>query len=205
VEIDLLPRVLEGSVVRLEPLGMHHLDGLSAVGLDPEIWRFTIATVDSRSAMERYISQALAEQRAGIALPFATRLKASGEVIGSTRFHSAVPAHRRVEIGWTWLGRAWQRTGANTEAKYLMLRHAFERWGCLRVEFKTSTLNQRSRAALRRIGAVEEGVLRSHMINDDGTVRDSVYFSILEQEWPGVKLKLERMMSGREPPAARSG
>jgi RimJ/RimL family protein N-acetyltransferase len=205
VEIDLSPYVLEGSVVRLEPLGLHHLDGLSAVGLDPEIWRFTIAKVDSRSAMERYIAQALAEQRAGIALPFATLLQASGKVIGSTRFHSAVPVHRRVEIGWTWLGRAWQRTAANTEAKYLMLRHAFESWGCLRVEFKTSALNQRSRAALSRIGAVEEGILRSHMINEDGTVRDSVYFSILESEWPGVKLKLERMMSKPEPMAARPG
>src|SRR5205823_318453 len=108
-----------------------------------------IAKVDSRGAMERYVAQALTEHRAGTALPFATVLQTSGEVIGSTRFHSVTPAHRRVEIGWTWLGRAWQRTGANTEAKYLMLRHAFEKWGCMRVEFKTSTLNERSRAALR--------------------------------------------------------
>ncbi len=205
MEIDLSPCVLEGSLVRLEPLGPHHLDGLCAVGLDPEIWRLTIAKVDSRAAMEGYVAQALAEQRAGTVLPFATVLQASGEVIGSTRFHSATPAHRRVEIGWTWLGRAWQRTGANTEAKYLMLRHAFERWDCLRVEFKTSTLNQRSRAALRRIGAVEEGVLRSHMINQDGTVRDSVYFSILQEEWPSVKLRLERMMREPETTATGSG
>jgi RimJ/RimL family protein N-acetyltransferase len=205
LEIDLSPCVLEGSLVRLEPLGPRHLEGLCAVGLDPEIWRFTIANVDSQAAMERYLAQALAEQRAGVALPFATVLRASGEVIGSTRFHSAAPAHRRVEIGWTWLGRAWQRTGANTEAKYLMLRHAFERWNCLRVEFKTSTLNQRSRAALRRIGAVEEGVLRSHMINEDGTVRDSVYFSILQEEWPSVKLRLERMMGEPETTATGSG
>jgi RimJ/RimL family protein N-acetyltransferase len=199
--MDLSPCVLEGSLVRLEPLSLRHLDGLCAVGLDPEIWRLTIARVDSRSAMERYVAQALAEQRAGTALPFATVLQTSGEVIGSTRFHSPAPEHRRVEIGWTWLGRAWQRTGANTEAKYLMLRHAFEQWRCMRVEFKTSTLNQRSRAALRRIGAVEEGVLRRHMINEDGTVRDSVYFSILLEEWPSVKLRLQRMMSGRDTPA----
>jgi N-acetyltransferase len=199
--MNLSPCVLEGSLVRLEPLSLRHLDGLCAVGLDPEIWRLTIARVDSRGAMERYVAQALAEQRAGTALPFATVLQTSGEVIGSTRFHSPAPEHRRVEIGWTWLGRAWQRTGANTEAKYLMLRHAFEQWGCMRVEFKTSTLNQRSRAALRRIGAVEEGVLRRHMINEDGTVRDSVYFSILLEEWPSVKLRLQRMMSGRETPA----
>jgi N-acetyltransferase len=205
MEIDLSPCVLEGSLVRLEPLAPHHLDGLCAVGLDPEIWRLTIAKVDSRAAMEHYVAQALAEQLAGTALPFATIDRASGAIIGSTRFHSPAPAHRRVEIGWTWLGRAWQRTGANTEAKYLMLRHAFERWQCLRVEFKTSTLNERSRAALRRIGAVEEGVLRSHMINQDGTVRDSVYFSILQPEWPGVKLRLERLMSEPQPAATRSG
>jgi RimJ/RimL family protein N-acetyltransferase len=202
--MDLSPCFLEGSLVRLEPLSLRHLDGLCAVGLDPEIWRLTIAQVDSRGAMERYVVQALAEQRAGTALPFATVLQTSGEVIGSTRFHSPAPAHRRVEIGWTWLGRAWQRTGANTEAKYLMLRHAFEHWGCMRVEFKTSTLNERSRAALRRIGAVEEGVLRRHMINEDGTVRDSVYFSILLEEWPSVKLRLERMMGGRETTATGS-
>jgi RimJ/RimL family protein N-acetyltransferase len=202
--MDFSPCVLAGSLVRLEPLGPHHVDGLCAVGLDPEIWRLTIAKVDSRGAMERYVAQALAEQRAGTALPFATVLQASGEVIGSTRFHSPAPAHRRVEIGWTWLGRAWQRTGANTEAKYLLLRHAFEQWGCLRVEFKTSTLNQRSRAALRRIGAVEEGVLRSHMINEDGTVRDSVYYSILLDEWPTVKLRLERMMTRSETTATGS-
>jgi N-acetyltransferase len=202
--MDLSPCILEGSLVRLEPLSPRHLDGLCAVGLDPEIWRLTIAKVDSRGAMERYVAQALAEQQAGTALPFATVLQTSGEVIGSTRFHSPAPAHRRVEIGWTWLGRAWQRTGANTEAKYLMLRHAFEHWGCMRVEFKTSTLNERSRAALRRIGAVEEGVLRHHMINEDGTVRDSVYFSILLEEWPSVKLRLERMMSGRETTATGS-
>jgi N-acetyltransferase len=202
--MDLSPCFLEGSLVRLEPLSLRHLDGLCAVGLDPEIWRLTIAQVDGRGAMERYVVQALAEQRAGTALPFATVLQTSGEVIGSTRFHSPAPAHRRVEIGWTWLGRAWQRTGANTEAKYLMLRHAFEQWGCMRVEFKTSTLNERSRAALQRIGAVEEGVLRHHMINEDGTVRDSVYFSILLEEWPSVKLRLERMMSGRETTATGS-
>jgi RimJ/RimL family protein N-acetyltransferase len=155
--------------------------------------------------MERYVAQALAEQREGTALPFATVLRASGQVIGSTRFHSATPAHRRVEIGWTWLGPSWQRTGANTEAKYLMLRLAFEQWACLRVEFKTSALNQRSRAALRRIGAVEEGVLRSHMINEDGTVRDSVYFSILLHEWPTVKLRLERLMREHEPTPAALG
>ncbi len=112
-------------------------------------------------------------------------------MIGSTRFGNAVPEHRRVEIGWTWVARPWQRTGANREAKYLMLRHAFERWKCLRVEFKTSAINQQSRTALRRLGAVEEGILRHHMVNPDRSMRDSVYFSILAAEWPGVRQRLE--------------
>ena len=119
----------------------------------------------------------LSEQRAGTALPFATVARATGAVIGSTRFGNAAPEHRRVEIGWTWLAPRWQRTAANTEAKYLMLRHAFEVWHCNRVEFKTSALNERSRAAIRRIGATEEGIFRRHMVNEDGSLRDSVFFS----------------------------
>jgi RimJ/RimL family protein N-acetyltransferase len=141
----------------------------------------------------------LAEQRAGTSLPFATVWRRTGEVIGSTRFANVVPSHRRVEIGWTWLGRQWQRTGANTEAKYLMLCHAFEVWGCLRVELKTSVLNQRSRTAILRLGATEEGVLRCHMINDDGSRRDSVYYSIIADEWPDTKRHLERLLTAHEP------
>ena len=118
--------------------------------------------------MRRYIDAALAEQREGTALPFVTVWRATGQVIGSTRFANAALPHRRVEIGWTWLARPWQRSGANAEAKYLMLRHAFETWGLVRVELKTSTLNQQSRGAMKKLGAVEEGVLRRHMINEDG-------------------------------------
>jgi len=193
--IDLTPRPLEGPTVRLEPLGPHHLDGLCEAGLDPDLWRFTVSRVADRAGMERYVAEALAEQRAGTALPFATVVRETGRVIGSTRFGSASPAHRRIEIGWTWLDPEWQRTGANTEAKYLMLRCAFERWECLRVEFKTSALNARSRAAIRRIGAQEEGILRRHMINEDGSRRDSVYFSIIAEEWPEVKRRLEGMLA----------
>ena len=193
------PRMLEGRHVRLEPLTLEHLGGLAAVGLDPELWRLTTTRISDLADLERYVAVALAEQRAGTALPFATVWRRTGEVIGSTRFANAVPSHRRVEIGWTWLGRQWQRTGANTEAKYLMLCHAFEVWGCLRVELKTSALNERSRTAILRLGATEEGVLRCHMINDDGSRRDSVYYSIIADEWPDTKRHLERLLTTHEP------
>jgi RimJ/RimL family protein N-acetyltransferase len=193
--IDLTAHFLEGAAVRLEPLGLRHLDGLCELGLDPALWRFTVSRVPDRAAMERYVETALDERRAGTALPFATVWRETGQVIGSTRFGNASAANRRVEIGWTWLGRPWQRTRANTEAKYLMLRHAFDAWGCVRVEFKTSALNERSRAAILRIGAREEGILRRHMVNDDGSLRDSVYFSIIDEEWPEVKRRLEGLLA----------
>ena len=193
--IDLTPTVLEGRAVRLEPLGLHHLDELCTVGLDPELWRLTVSRVHDRAAMERYVATALEEQRTGTALPFATVWRETGQVIGSTRFGNASPANRRIEIGWTWLGRPWQRTRANTEAKYLMLCHAFDRWQCLRVELKTSALNERSRAAIARIGAQEEGILRRHMLNEDGSRRDSVFFSVIAEEWPEVKRRLETFLA----------
>jgi RimJ/RimL family protein N-acetyltransferase len=145
--------------------------------------------------MRAYVETGLAEQRAGTALPFATIWRETGQVIGSTRFGNASPPNRRIEIGWTWLGRPWQRTRANTEAKYLMLCHAFDRWGCLRVEFKTSALNVRSRAAIARLGAREEGILRRHMLNDDGSRRDSVFFSVIAEEWPEVRHRLETLLA----------
>ncbi|MEO7985800.1 MAG: GNAT family protein [Gemmatimonadales bacterium] len=189
--MDLTPVVLEGATVRLEPLGPHHLDGLAAVAFDPDLWSLTTSRMEQGGDLEEYVNVALSEQRAGTALPFATVLRATDAVVGSTRFGNAVPPHRRVEIGWTWVARPWQRSGVNREAKLLMLRHAFDRWGCLRVEFKTSALNNRSRAALRGIGAIEEGVLRHHMINPDGSLRDSVYYSILAEEWPAARRRLE--------------
>jgi RimJ/RimL family protein N-acetyltransferase len=194
----LTPETLEGRHVRLEPLAVEHLGGLARVGLDPELWRLTTTRISGLADLERYVAEALAEQRAGTALPFTTVWRRTGEIIGSTRFGNAAPSHRRVEIGWTWLGRQWQRTSANTEAKYLMLCHAFEVWGCRRVEFKTSTLNQRSRVAIQRLGAVEEGVLRCHMINDDGTRRDSAYYSIIADEWPETRRHLERLLTAHE-------
>jgi RimJ/RimL family protein N-acetyltransferase len=189
--MELTPVVLDGPTIRLEPLETGHLDGLADIAFDPDLWHLTTLRVHTRDDLERYVAQALADQRAGTALPFVTMLTATGRIVGSTRFGNAAPAHRRVEIGWTWVARPWQRSGANREAKYLMLRHAFETWKCLRVEFKTSAINERSRTALGRLGAVEEGVLRHHMINEDGSMRDSVFFSILAGEWPAVRRKLE--------------
>jgi len=143
-----------------------------------------------------YIEQALRDRDAGMAVPFATVERASGRVVGSTRFGNIVPAHRRVEIGWTWLAPAWQRTRINTEAKYLMLRHAFEVWGAIRVELKADARNEKSCRAIQRIGAKPEGILRQHIITHTGRYRDTAYFSILDSEWPEVKLALEERLGG---------
>ncbi len=189
------PVALEGHAVRLVPLAPEHLDGLCAVGLHPELWKYAPGRVTDRAAMASYVAAALAEQRAGASLPFAVLQRASGRIIGSTRFCAITVAHRRVEIGWTWLAPDVQRTGANTEQKFLMLHHAFEHWQVHRVELKTSHLNARSRAAIARIGAVEEGTFRRHMINDDGSVRDTVYFAITDLEWPVVRGRLRSLLA----------
>ena len=195
--MDIRPVVLDGVYVRLEPLSLDHLPALIEIGLEPDLWRWTTQVVRTPEEMEEYVRGALAEQAAGRALPFATVEKASGRVAGSTRFAAIEPLHRRVEIGWTWLAPPWQRTVLNTEAKFLMLRHAFERWGCVRVEFKTDVLNMRSRQALLRIGAKEEGILRSHIITAIGRVRDTVYFSVTAPEWPAIRAALEAKLQPR--------
>lgn len=187
--------MLEGQHVRLEPLAREHIDGLWEAGGDPEIWRWTSSKIKSRADMESYLEQALSEAERGVSLPFAIIDRASGQIAGTTRFGNIAPEHRRVEIGWTFIAPRFQRTHINTEAKYLMLRHAFEVRASNRVELKTSATNEKSRAAIRRIGAREEGTLRSHMINDDGTVRDTVYYSILAEEWPEVRERLEAMLA----------
>ncbi len=150
--IDVGPLTLEGSYVRLIPLTLGHVDELCRIGLDPSLWTWTPVRIEDRGGMIACVEEALAEQQAGTALPFATTLRETGQVIGSTRFMSIVPAHRRAEIGGTWIALECQRTRANTEAKYLMLRHAFEVWKCMRVELKTHALNAKSRAAILRIG-----------------------------------------------------
>jgi RimJ/RimL family protein N-acetyltransferase len=178
---------LEHDTVRLEPLSLDHLDGLCEVGLDAKIWEWNPEPIEDRADMRAYIETALAWQKRGHCLPFATVLAHENRPIGSTRFAWIDPANRRAEIGWTWIAPKWQRTAVNTEAKFLMLTHAFETWGLIRVELKTDALNERSRAAMRRIGAVEEGILRQHWITASGRYRDSVYYSILDSEWPRVK------------------
>lgn len=192
--MNIEPVTLEGRFVRLEPLSFDHLDALLEAGADHEIWRYMPSNCSTRGEMRKAIETALEWQRAGTALPFATIDRRSGNAIGSTRYMNIVPEHKRLEIGWTWISPAWQRSASNTEAKYLMIRHAFEQLGCNRVELKTNALNAKSRAAILRIGAKEEGVLRNHMVNPDGTLRDTVYFSVIAPEWPEIKGRLEAML-----------
>lgn len=197
-EMVVTPITLEGRHVRLEPLAKTHLAGLAEAGLDEELWRWIPTPVRTAEEMAVYIETALKEQERGISLPFALVEKAAGRAIGSTRYGNIDRTHYRVEIGWTWVARDWQRTAVNTEAKYLLLRHAFESLGCIRVELKTDSLNERSRAAILRIGAREEGIFRNHMITASGRIRHTVYFSIVESEWPGVKTRLEAMLNSCE-------
>jgi len=191
----ILPVTLEGRHVRLEPLAQTHLAALCAVGLDPGLWELIPYRVTSPEEMAAYIQTALHAQTGGSALPFATVHAPTGQVIGSTRYMNIDEANRRLEIGATWIAAPWRRTAVNTEAKYLMLRRAFETLGCIRVELKTDSLNQRSRNAILRIGATEEGTLRQHIITWSGRLRDSVYFSILDSEWPRVKQDLEKKLA----------
>lgn len=193
--MSIAPVTLEGRHVRLEPLEQAHHAALCTIGLDPELWELIPYRVATPEDMAAYIQTALNAQAAGSALPFASVHAPSGQVIGSTRYLNIDRANRRLEIGATWIAAPWRRTAVNTEGKYLMLRHAFETLGCLRVELKTDSLNQRSRNAIRRIGATEEGTLRQHMITWSGRLRDSVYFSILDSEWPRVKQDLEKKLA----------
>ena len=172
-----------------------HFAGLCAVGLDPMIWKWIPIQVADEAQLKNYVASALADQAKGTALPFATIEKASGKVIGSTRYMNIDTTHRRVEIGATWIARPWQRTPINTEAKFLMIRHAFETLGCIRVELKTDSLNEQSRAAILRIGAKEEGIFRNHMVTQSGRLRHTVYFSVIDSEWPDVKAKLMEKLS----------
>jgi len=196
------PVVLEGDFVRLEPMTLEHHAGLTEVGLDPQIWRFTLVVVSTPDEMRSYMESALKLQRDGTTLPFITIERSSGRIVGSTRFGNYDPANRHIEIGWTWVAPAWQRTAINTEAKSLMLSHAFERLHCVRVELKTDVLNTPSRKAMLRIGAKEEGILRKHSLVWDGRYRDSIYYSILDEEWPAVKLQLEKMLIRRPEPVS---
>lgn len=190
------PLTLEGSVVRLEPIRQDHARLFWDVAKDSvdEIFRWIPYPVKTVEDFQNIVGKAFAEQERGESVVFATVELGSGQVIGSTRFMNIDRANRRVEIGSTWIAPAWQRTAVNTEAKYLMLRHAFEAWRCVRVELKTDALNEKSRNAILRIGAKEEGTLRKHVVTWTGRIRDSVYFSILDTEWPTVKASLEERL-----------
>jgi N-acetyltransferase len=193
---------LEGPTIALVPLTLEHRTVLNTVLLDPALWQWTLHRLETPDEVSRYVAAALDDAAAGRALAFVIVLKETGEIVGSTRYHSVEPVHRRLEIGHTWIARRWQRTQVNTEAKYLMLRHAFEDLQYRRIQFRAGSNNEPSRRALLRIGAHEEGMLRAYEGPDPMRGRDVVVFSILAPEWPGVKERLEVLMarprSGRE-------
>ena len=190
--MNVAPITLEGDIVRLEPLALRHVDDLAAVAFDPDLWRWVPTQVTNRDELEAYIEEALDEQARGVSLPFAVIEKRGGRAIGSTRYGAISRGDRRLEIGWTWYARALHRTGVNTESKLLLLRHAFETLGAIRVELKTDVLNERSRAAILRLGAQQEGIFRNHrIVPGTGRIRDTVYFSVIDREWPAVKARLE--------------
>jgi len=187
--MEISPIILEGQHVRLEPLSPAHEEALIAAAGDGELWNSTVTIVPTRATMAAYIASALEAQAQGRELPFV--IISSGQIVGTTRFYSIERDHRHVEIGYTWLAASAQRTRVNTEAKLLLLTHAFEDWRCIAVGFLTDVLNQQSRTAILRLGAKQEGILRNHMIMPGGRYRDSVIFSIIEAEWPEVKARLE--------------
>ncbi|HVF39543.1 MAG TPA: GNAT family protein [Gemmatimonadaceae bacterium] len=188
--IDLTPISLEGERVRLDPMSRDHIDALSAAGAFEELWKWTRNNATTRESMSEYMEEAFTDTAQGLAMPFVTVDKASGRIVGSTRFGNIDQSNRRVEIGWTWITPEFQRSYVNSEAKYLMLRHAFEVWDCVRVELKTDALNTQSRTAMLRLGAVEEGIFRKHMVTYTGRFRDSAYYSIIDTEWPTVKQRI---------------
>jgi RimJ/RimL family protein N-acetyltransferase len=190
------PVTLVGKLVRLEPLETKHAEEIFAAAQEADIWTYMPQRLDSFLAdVQNWIATTLDYQKAGTVLPFAIRNLATGKICGSTRYLAITPQDHGLEIGWTWLDASARRTGINTECKYLLLQHAFETLGAIRVQLKTDSRNLRSQNAIERIGGLREGVLRNHMILPDGYYRDSVYFSIIESEWPGVKTRLQKMVA----------
>jgi RimJ/RimL family protein N-acetyltransferase len=193
--VENLATRLEGELVVLEPLEERHADGLWQAARAPEIWQWLAQIGSSRDYFDRWMEISLEAAREGREGVFATRRRADGELVGSSRYLNVRPPDRVVEIGWTWLNPSAWRSGVNVEAKLLMFEHAFERLGCVRVELKTDARNERSRAAMAALPAQFEGILRKHMIVPDVGVRDSAYFSVIDDEWPSVRTNLERRLS----------
>jgi RimJ/RimL family protein N-acetyltransferase len=191
------PVALEGHGVRLEPLARDHHDGLAAAAADGELWKLWFTSVPEPEQTHAYISAALAGREAGHMLPWAVRELASGAVVGSTRYHDIVPTIDRVEIGYTWYARRCQKTGVNTACKLLLMTHAFEALGCAVVGFRTDNFNFASQQAIAALGAKKDGVIRHHHARRDGTVRDTVIYSILAAEWPDVKRHLQLRLTRR--------
>jgi RimJ/RimL family protein N-acetyltransferase len=194
--MEIKPVVLTGKHVRLEPMTEEHVAGLAEIGTGQSFWHFMVyGAINTVEDMHNWVLDILSRAQKGTDLPFVAVHLESGRVAGATRYLNILPQDRGLEIGGTWYGLEFQRTPVNTESKYLLLQHAFETLGCIRVQLKTDLRNERSQKAIERIGAVKEGVLRNHMILPDGHIRHSVFYSILDREWPGVKMHLEEMMN----------
>jgi RimJ/RimL family protein N-acetyltransferase len=194
--MDVKPVVLTGKHVRLEPMTEAHIQGLAKIGVGQSFWDFMLyGNMNSEEDMRGWVMDIISRGKKGTDLPFAVIHLASGRVAGATRYLNIMPSDRGLEIGGTWYGVDFQRTAVNTECKYLLLSHAFETLGVIRVQLKTDLRNERSQKAMERIGAKKEGVLRNHMILPDGRYRDSVFYSILDSEWAEVKNNLIRIMS----------
>jgi N-acetyltransferase len=197
--MNLQPVILTGQVVRIEPLSESHVPDLTIAARDEKIWEFMLyGVVQTEGQMTAWVKEMQNRQNRGTDLPFAVIYQESGRAIGATRYLDFRPEHKGIEIGGTWYAVEYQRTAVNTECKYLLLCHAFETLGCIRVQFKTDLRNFRSQIAIERLGAVKEGTLRNHMITPDGGVRHSVYYSIIDDEWPEVKNRLEIKL-GKKP------
>ena len=193
---EIKPVVLTGKHVRLEPMTLEHVEPLAEIGVGRDFWDYMVyGKMESTEDMRGWVLDLLARTERGTDLPFVAIHLASGRVAGATRYLNIMPNDRGLEVGGTWYGVEFQRTSVNTECKYLLFRHAFETLGAIRVQLKTDSRNERSQKAIERIGAVKEGVLRNHMILPDGYFRHSVFYSILDSEWEGVKMRLETMMA----------
>jgi len=194
--MEVKPVILEGKHVRLEPMTEAHVPGLTRIGVGQTFWDFMLyGNINTEADMANWVQDILSRAEKGTDLPFVAIQLASGRVAGATRYLNIMPKDRGLEIGGTWYGPEFQRTAVNTECKYLLLQHAFETLECIRVQLKTDQRNERSQKAIERIGAVKEGVLRNHMILPDGRYRHSVFYSILDSEWPQVKQRLEQMLN----------